>query len=113
MTLSSRISCWQWHFRSAEGEMVSELRKAIHDWADHLHDVKFCTSYQPKNLDLPWTRLDLRKPSENTIQGRYLHVMASTYYSPLWEAGNLDNFKQVFLDCVECTWLFLSIAELG
>jgi hypothetical protein len=93
---------WQWHFRTPEGETISELRQAIPNWADHLPDIKFYTSYQPEDLDLPWTRLDVKKPPINTIQPRYLHAMAAKQYKCLWEAGNIDNFKQAFLDCVEC-----------
>ncbi|KIK04992.1 hypothetical protein K443DRAFT_4177 [Laccaria amethystina LaAM-08-1] len=93
---------WQWHFRTPEGETISELRQAIPDWADHLPDIKFYTSYQPEDLDLPWTRLDVKKPPNNTIQPRYLHAMAAKQYKCLWEAGDINKFKQAFLDCVEC-----------
>ena len=58
----------QWDFRSPEGETISTLRKAIPDWADHLPDIKNHTTYQPEDLDLPWTRLDVKKPAIHTIQ---------------------------------------------
>jgi len=98
---------WQWDFRTPEGETISALRQAIPDWADHLPDIKYYTSYQPEDLDLPWTRLDVKKPPIHTIQPRYLHAMAAKQYKCLWEAGDIDNFKQAFLDCVECTLLQL------
>ncbi|KAF8959300.1 hypothetical protein BDZ97DRAFT_1705268 [Flammula alnicola] len=39
---------------------------------------------------------------EKAIQGRDLHVLVSNLYAPLWEAKNVEEFKRVFLDCVEC-----------
>lgn len=93
---------WQWLFRTPEGETISALREAIPDWADHLPDIKYHTTYQPKDLDLPWTRLGLKMPPRHSIKPRYLHAMAGKQYECLWEAGDLNKFKQAFLDCVEC-----------
>ena len=75
---------WQWDFRTPEGETISALRKAIPDWADHLPDIKYHITYQSEDLDLPWTRLDVKKPPIHTIQLRYLHAMVAKQYKCLW-----------------------------
>lgn len=40
---------WQLDFNTPEGETISALQQAIPDWADHLPDVKYYTSYQPED----------------------------------------------------------------
>ena len=88
---------WQWYFLTPEGETISALRQAISDWADHLPDIKYYTSYQPEDLDLPWTRLDVKNPPIRTIQLRYLHAMVAKRTNACGKLVTLTNSSKHFL----------------
>jgi len=36
------------------------------------------------------------------VQGRDLHILVSTFCHNLWEVRDIEEFKRVFLDCLEC-----------
>ena len=92
---------WQYLFRKNEGDIIAHLRKAIPAWKDHLPELSFSATFSAEELELPWVRMMLEDPG-NHIKKRRLDVMASQQYKNLWEAGSIEQFKQAFIDCVEC-----------
>lgn len=84
---------WQYTFRFAEGVIIDALRKSIPAWKDHLPDLRFHASYSPKDLGLPWTRMNVVIPEGSKIEPRCLNATVEKNYVPLWEAGGIQEFK--------------------
>ncbi|KAJ2936309.1 hypothetical protein H1R20_g782, partial [Candolleomyces eurysporus] len=93
---------WPLATRTTEAKIITDLRdrlpKSLHD---HLPNVEFQRNFTPEELNLPWTKLGLGLTDENR-HPRELRILVSEYYDKLWQAGSVEEFKQAWLDCVEC-----------
>ncbi|KAF5313661.1 hypothetical protein D9611_010168 [Ephemerocybe angulata] len=93
---------WPPESRTSEIKVLKELKKKLPlRLHAHLPNVEFATTFTAEQLSLPWLKLGLELSPENH-EARVLRVLASSYYDKLWEAGSIEVFKQVWLDCVEC-----------
>ncbi|RXW18220.1 hypothetical protein EST38_g7637 [Candolleomyces aberdarensis] len=90
---------WPLAIRTPEAKIITDLRdrlpKSLHD---HLPNVEFQRNFTPEELKLPWTKLKL----DENRHPRVHRILVSKYYDKLWEAGSVEDFKQAWLDCVEC-----------
>ncbi|TFK37136.1 hypothetical protein BDQ12DRAFT_667335 [Crucibulum laeve] len=93
---------WQIRVRTPEGNIIKILREKIPAFKDHLPDVKYSALYSSKDdLKLPRTQMEeLKIPPK--FEERDLHVLSTTMYKKLWEVKSIEEFKRVFIDCVEC-----------
>ncbi|KAJ3543043.1 hypothetical protein NMY22_g3278 [Coprinellus aureogranulatus] len=89
----------------SEIDVVARLKERLPKEAhDHIPHFLFTSTSTPQDLNLPWLRLGLDISDKNHRDG-VLRVMTGKLYHKLWEAGSIENFKQVWLDCVECLYL--------
>ncbi|KAF8954465.1 hypothetical protein BDZ97DRAFT_1865083 [Flammula alnicola] len=98
---------WQYISRTHEGDLLQKVRATLPPyWQKRLPNPLFYAKYTSEELGLPSSKMKsiLEDPNapDNVIQGRDLHVLVSNLYAPLWEARDVEEFKRVFLDCVEC-----------
>ncbi|KAF8974396.1 hypothetical protein BDZ97DRAFT_1751205 [Flammula alnicola] len=100
---------WQYEKRKHEGEIVDHLHKAVGPyWKRRLPVIAFHDVYTAKEVNLPRSKMkDILEimpipVGGEPIQNRDLHILASRHYKNLWEAENVEEFKCVFLDCLEC-----------
>ncbi|KAJ3543046.1 hypothetical protein NMY22_g3281 [Coprinellus aureogranulatus] len=93
---------WPLIKQAPEADVVCQLKKALQAGLHgHLPNFDYATSFTCEQLCLPWTKLQL--PLDTTHhEGRELRYMVSDHYLKLWEAGSIDDFKRIWLDCVEC-----------
>lgn len=93
---------WPLKSRVSEIDIIKHLKNALPESShDHLPELFFSRTWTAEELKLPWLDLGLSLSEENH-QDRVLRGLAATYYKKLWEAGSITNFKQAWLDCVEC-----------
>ena len=85
-----------------ENELVYTLRRQVSEWRDHLPQLHFCNVFFAKDVGIPWTKLDIVPASNRVIEEKALHVSVMKDYRTLWEVRSIENFKAVFLDCLEC-----------
>lgn len=99
---------WQYKSRKSEGNILALLRKTIPAWAKCLPDPLFHTTYTGAQLDIPrsWIQL-LEMDAGKPIMDRDMHILVSCRYKNIWEADNVEEFKKIFLDCVECKCIIL------
>ena len=65
--------------------------------------LKAVLQYLGADTSLPRLKMTLESVDETkTPQDPDLHVLLSGQYVRIWEAQNIEEFKQAFLDCVEC-----------
>lgn len=85
-----------------EAPTIMKLRAAISGWKDHLPGIRFSITLTAKELCLP--RLELLKGLSNCseLEDRQLHILEMKKYKKLWEVGSIAEFKDVFIDCLEC-----------
>ncbi|PPQ90629.1 hypothetical protein CVT25_006612 [Psilocybe cyanescens] len=98
---------WQYITRKHEGDIVRQLRDALPGWTDHLPDPVFHTKLTGTELGLPTRSIReiLEKDGRTSISGkndRDLHVIVTNRYKNIWKAKDVEEFKRIFLDCVEC-----------
>ncbi|CAA7261237.1 unnamed protein product [Cyclocybe aegerita] len=95
---------WQLQVRHAEAELLRRIRGRLPDyWHRHLPAVRFSAVYKPEELGLPRSKLkEVLKPTRKEIQERDLHVLVTDLYHKLHEAADIEEFKRIFLDCLEC-----------
>ncbi|KAJ3495577.1 hypothetical protein NLJ89_g10605 [Agrocybe chaxingu] len=95
---------WQLQVRHAEAELLRRIRGQLPDyWHRHLPAVRFSAIYKPEELGLPRSKLkEVLKPVGKEIQERDLHVLVTDLYHKLHEAADVEEFKRIFLDCLEC-----------
>ncbi|KAJ3538974.1 hypothetical protein NMY22_g4948 [Coprinellus aureogranulatus] len=103
-----------WPLKDAPSEidvvkaLKGKLPKEAHD---HFPDFLFTTTFTAHDLKLPWLRFGLNL-AEGNHQNRELRGMLGKYYHKLWEAGSVENFKQAWLDCVECLYLARKLGKV-
>ena len=86
--------------REREADLIRKLREAIPEMAKHLLDVSSFCDMGASHLNLPRQFLDI-----NVIEAyeQHLHMIAMKHYKALWDVNSVKEFKEVFVDCVECT----------
>jgi len=102
---------WQYQVREQEGIMIGKLYERLPEyWKKRLPEIIFCAKFSAGDLGLPHTQLDAvtKDRSVEGAQERDLHVMVSKLYQNLWMAEGVEEFKRVFLDCLECKYCFLN-----
>ncbi|KIM39465.1 hypothetical protein M413DRAFT_191595 [Hebeloma cylindrosporum] len=96
---------WQYQAREQEGRMIGKLYERLPEyWKKRLPEVIFYAKFSAGDLGLPHTQLDAVTAdcSVEGAQERDLHVMVSRLYQNIWMAKDVEEFKRVFLDCLEC-----------
>lgn len=111
-TISARDSVlklsWQYSTRSHEGDIIARLRIAIPAWSDRLPDPLFSSIPTAPEMDLPRAQIRDALRSEKCtdealeVDDRSLHAFTINRFKNIWEAENVDEFKRIFLDCLEC-----------
>ncbi|KAF8621816.1 hypothetical protein AX15_007488 [Amanita polypyramis BW_CC] len=91
---------WPAKKRIREACLIRKLHQAIPEMAQHLPDITSFSDIDPEQLRLPRNCLNI-----NVIEDfeRNLHVVAMKRYKALWDVDSVEEFKNVFVDCVECT----------
>jgi hypothetical protein len=95
---------WPVAIRPKEASIIEDLRKAIPAWKDHLPELYFTKTMTAKELNLPRVGLlaGLSCKDGLGLEDRDLHILAMKKYQKLWEVNSIEEFKDVFVDCVEC-----------
>jgi len=96
---------WQYQVRAHEAIMIAKLRERLPEhWRKHLPEVIFHAKFTADSLGLPHALLKEQIPGLLTgkAQERDLHVLVSTLCHNLWQARDVEEFKRVFLHCLEC-----------
>ncbi|KAJ3713741.1 hypothetical protein DFJ43DRAFT_1034217, partial [Lentinula guzmanii] len=95
--------------RPPESKTIRKLLENAPEISRHLPDVVFACVYDSnKHLRLPrYKMLSCNEWVDQKISGvdfekRDLVVIVMKRYRPLWSAKNLEEFKKVFVDLVEC-----------
>ncbi|TEB16004.1 hypothetical protein FA13DRAFT_1747320 [Coprinellus micaceus] len=103
---------WASKKRPSEIDIVRLLKERLPS-ESHVHfpDLIFTTSFTAEDLHLPWLRLGLNLTSDNHEE-RVQEGMLGRLYGKLWEVGSIENFKKVWLDCVECHFLALKMGKV-
>ncbi|KAG6844041.1 hypothetical protein H0H87_010365 [Tephrocybe sp. NHM501043] len=96
--------CWPHRNRKLEGDTLECLRKRLPaQWHDHIPEVTYSATATAEDLRLP--RVELLKLSaikDFERKDRQLHILVMKIYKKLWEAGSVEEFMEIYLDCVEC-----------
>ncbi|KAH6887244.1 hypothetical protein BKA70DRAFT_1203730 [Coprinopsis sp. MPI-PUGE-AT-0042] len=82
-----------------ERVLISDLRKALPSWSDHLPEIYYSDIFTPEELGQPSVAF-VEKENQ-----RKLHVTASRIYRKLWEVESVKEFQIVWLQCVQCHYL--------
>lgn len=93
-----------WPLRTCPSELdtILGLREQLpRGLSRHLPTVIAHTSLTPAELHLPWTLIPSIDAAHGRDQERVLRASVSDQYMHLWEADNLADFMQGWLDCVE------------
>ncbi|TEB26048.1 hypothetical protein FA13DRAFT_1737700 [Coprinellus micaceus] len=94
---------WPLQTSVSEADVVNILKARLPREAhQHLPELLFTSTSTPEDLSLPQLRLGLNPGARDR---RVLRVLTGKLYTPLWEAGSIENFKKAWLDCVECLHL--------
>ena len=81
--------------------MIRQLREAIPDMAQHLPNLMCSADMTAEEVRLPRHLLGI-----NVIQDleRRFHALVMSRYKVLWMVDSVEEFQDVFVDCVECTF---------
>ena len=99
---------WQENTRTHEGDIISKVRAAIPGWCDYLPDPVFKHTIRAADVDLPRAHIrqsllkEGRADKALELEDRDLHVFVTNRFQKLWKVDSVDEFKRVFLDCLEC-----------
>ncbi|KAJ3514197.1 hypothetical protein NMY22_g14819 [Coprinellus aureogranulatus] len=97
--------------RKSEFKIVKILKARIPELAhDHFPRFLYSVVLTSEGLDLPWHKLSLKLDDSNH-QERVLRGILGALCVKLWEAGDPEKFKQVFIDCVEGESYFFLTGE--
>jgi hypothetical protein len=80
--------------------LASKLPKSLHN---HIPKIYFAATFTAQQLSLPWTRFLCRPTLKHEPELRSFLVPS---YGSLWGLDSVEEFKQVWLDCVECNFPF-------
>ncbi|KAM6496760.1 hypothetical protein JOM56_007233 [Amanita muscaria] len=86
-----------------EADTIEHLHQHVPEIANYLPSISFSASFTRDELGLPSSRLESYASSDP--ENRLLHVFTTRRYDKLWEVNSVEEFQEVFLDCVECHYL--------
>jgi hypothetical protein len=95
-------SSWPLVLRTREGTTIATLLQAIPGWKDHLPEVHFSSTYTAERLGLPRFEILKSHSEREKLEDRELHVLAMSLYKKMWEVDSVEEFQDIFVDCVEC-----------
>jgi hypothetical protein len=98
---------WPVVLRTREATTIETLLRVIPEWKDHLPQVHFSATYTAEHLKLPRFELLKFHSEKEKLEDRALHVLGMSLYKKLWEVDSVEEFQDVFVDCVECEQLLL------
>src|SRR6266576_5551100 len=92
---------WPDSRRKREADVIRQLREAIPDMAQHLPNLMCSADMTAEEVRLPRHLLGI-----NVIQDleRRFHALVMSRYKVLWMVDSVEEFQDVFVDCVECTF---------
>ena len=91
-----------------EAVIIKRVVGALPGRTDHLPEVSFSATYDAEYLCLP--RVELLKTVQSCgFEDRDLHVFTMKPYEKLWQVNSVEEFQDVFIDCVECELSFTFI----
>ncbi|KAF8646670.1 hypothetical protein AX14_009055 [Amanita brunnescens Koide BX004] len=85
--------------RIREADVIRKLCEAIPEMAQHLPDVTCSSDMTAEHLRLPRHLLGINVAEDLE---RRLHAIVMSRYKALWMVETVEEFKDVFVDCVEC-----------
>ncbi|KAF8347992.1 hypothetical protein F5887DRAFT_1157572 [Amanita rubescens] len=90
---------WPDNRRKREADVIHQLREAIPDMAQHLPNVLCSADMTAEQVRLPSHSLGIK-----VIQDleRCFHALVMSRYKALWTVDSVEEFQNVFVDCVEC-----------
>jgi hypothetical protein len=92
---------WRDDRRIREAEVTRKLREAIPEMAQHLPDVICSSDMTAEQLRLPRHLLGIDVGEDLE---RRLHAIVMSRYKALWMVETVEEFQDVFVDCVECAF---------
>ena len=94
--------------RIREAEVIHKLREAIPEMAQHLPDVMCSSDMTAEQLRLPRHLLGIDVTEDLE---RRLHSIVMSRYKALWKVETVEEFQDVFVDCVECTFYPMTLVR--
>ncbi|RDB15967.1 hypothetical protein Hypma_003576 [Hypsizygus marmoreus] len=92
---------WPVTVRPLEATTIATLLERIPEWKDHLPEVSFSATLTAEQLGLP--RSDFQSMVKfQRFEERQLHALCMKRYQKLWELNSVEEFMEVFVDCLEC-----------
>ena len=92
---------WPDSRRKREADVIRQLREAIPDMAQHLPDVMCSADMTAEQVRLPSHFLGIKVIQESE---RRFHALVMSRYKALWMVDSVEEFQDVFVDCVECAF---------
>ena len=99
---------WPDDRRIREAEVIHRLREAIPEMAQHLPDVICSSDMTADQLRLPRHLLGIDVAEDLE---RRLHAIVMSRYKALWKVETVEEFQDVFVDCVECAFFFVTFVR--
>ncbi len=93
---------WPDNQRKREADVICQLREAIPDMTQHLPDVMCSADMTAEQVRLPRHLLGIDVVPNLE---RCFHAFVMSRYKALWMVDSVEEFQNVFVDCVECTFL--------
>ncbi|KAF8701409.1 hypothetical protein AX14_000444 [Amanita brunnescens Koide BX004] len=90
---------WPDDQRIREADVIRKLREAMPEIAQHLPDVICSSDMTVEQLRLPRHLLGINVAEDLE---RRLHAIVMSRYKALWNVDSVEEFQDVFVDCVEC-----------
>jgi hypothetical protein len=91
---------WPDNRRKREADVIRQLREAIPEMAQHIPDVMCSADMTAEQVRLPKHFLGIKVLQDSE---RRFHALVMSRYKALWMVDNVEEFQDVFVDCVECT----------
>ncbi|TEB27507.1 hypothetical protein FA13DRAFT_1816257 [Coprinellus micaceus] len=99
---------WPLKSRTFEIDILKHLKGVLPSSShDHFPHIFFSQTWTADQMKIPALSLNL-----SLAQRTVLCALAAKYYNKLWQAGSVENFKLVWLDCVEVSYLACKIGGI-
>ena len=90
---------WRQTKRQKEANLIQQLHESIPGMAQHLPMISAFVDVTAEEMRLPRKMMQLLYPDD---WERDLHMIAMKRYKGLWHAKDVNELKDIFVDCVEC-----------